>query len=131
MRMFTLAEANALLEQVRPLAEQLVERKHALDEAERERAELLTHISGNGGDIAPGEVAEAAQNVSQRAAGVAETIEELQGYGVQIKDLDLGLLDFPSERDGEEILFCWQLGEDEIRYWHGPEEGYSGRKPIA
>lgn len=130
MRTFTLAEANALLDRVRPLAEALVAHKGSLDEAEAARAELLGHIAGNGGDITPGDVSEAAERVRSEAAELAGILDELQGYGVQVKDLDLGLLDFPSLRDGEPVLLCWQVGEDEIGYWHGPEEGYAGRKPL-
>ena len=47
-----------------------------------------------------------------------------------MKDLDDGLLDFPSLREGEEVLLCWRLGEEEIAFWHGPEEGFAGRKPL-
>lgn len=50
--------------------------------------------------------------------------------GVQVKDTELGLLDFPALRDGREVLLCWHVGEDEIAYWHGPDEGFAGRKPV-
>jgi hypothetical protein len=130
VRTFTLAEANALLERVRPLAEALVERKRLLDQAEAERAELLGRIAGNGGDITPTDVGEAAERVQSEAAQLAGLVEQLQGYGVQVKDLDVGLVDFPSLREGEVVLLCWHVGEDEIGYWHGLEEGYAGRKQI-
>ena len=54
----------------------------------------------------------------------------LQAAGVLVKDLDRGLLDFPSRREGRDILLCWHVGEEEIRYWHGIDEGFAGRKPI-
>jgi hypothetical protein len=55
----------------------------------------------------------------------------LEELGVQVKDLDRGLVDFPALRsNGEEVLLCWQVGEDEIGFWHGLEEGFSGRKPL-
>ena len=53
-----------------------------------------------------------------------------QALGVLVKDLDRGLVDFPALRDGEEVLLCWQVGEGEIAYWHGLEEGFAGRKPL-
>lgn len=57
-------------------------------------------------------------------------MDEIQALGVLVKDLDTGLVDFPALRGGEEVLLCWQLGEDEIRYWHGLEEGFAGRKEL-
>lgn len=130
MRLFTPDEANALLAEVRPLAERLVERKRALDEAEAVRAELLGRIAGNGGDLTPSDVAEAVARVDRETAVIGTLVDELQGLGVQVKDLDLGLLDFPWEREGEVVLLCWRVGEDEIGYWHALEEGYAGRKPL-
>lgn len=130
MRTFTLDEANALLAEVAPLAERMVARKRALDEAETEREQLLRQIAGNGGDITPGDVAEAATRVAEEAAALAALVEEIQERGVQVKDLDLGLLDFPTVRDGEIVLLCWRAGEDEIGFWHGADEGYAGRKPL-
>jgi hypothetical protein len=130
VRLFTPGEANALLAEVRPLAERLVERKRALDGAEADRAALLGRIAGNGGDLTPSDVADAVARVDREAAAIGALVEELQGLGAQVKDLDLGLLDFPWEREGEIVLLCWRVGEDEIGYWHGVEEGYAGRKPL-
>jgi len=130
VRLFTLAEANDLLAEVRPLAERVVERKRALDAAEAQRAELLHRIAGNGGDLTPSDVADAVQRVEREAAAIGALVDELHGRGVQVKDLDLGLLDFPSEREGEVVLLCWRVGEDEIGYWHGVDEGYAGRKAL-
>lgn len=130
MRLFTLDEANALLAEVRPLAEELVERKRDLDEAEAAQAALLARIAGNGGDLTPSEVGEAVERVSLAAGAVARLVDALQARGVQVKDRDLGLIDFPSELDGEVVLLCWRVGEDEIGYWHGVDEGFAGRKPL-
>jgi hypothetical protein len=130
VRLFTLAEANDLLADVRPLAERIVDRKRALDAAEAQRAELLHQIAGNGGDLTPSDVADAVQRVEREAAAIGTLVDELHGRGVQVKDLDLGLLDFPSEREGEVVLLCWRVGEDEIGYWHGVDEGYAGRKAL-
>ena len=60
----------------------------------------------------------------------AACVDRLAELGVTIKDLDLGLLDFPSERDGAEVLLCWHVGEETVSTWHGLAEGYAGRKPI-
>jgi hypothetical protein len=130
VRLFTRDEADELLAEVRPLAEQLVERKRSLDEAEAARAALLGRIAGNGGDLAPSDVTDAIEGVRRAAAEVGRLVDELHELGVQVKDLDVGLLDFPSERHGEVVLLCWRVGEDEIGYWHGVDEGFAGRKPL-
>lgn len=130
MRTFTLEEANALLAEVAPLVERMVARKRAFDQAEAEREELLVQIAGNGGDLTPSDVAEAATRVAEEAAALSSLVEEIQEHGVQVKDLDLGLVDFPAIRDGDVVLLCWRLGEEEIAFWHGTDEGYAGRKPL-
>ena len=130
MRTFTPDEANALLDELRPRVESLVEHKRRLDEAEEARRGLQARIAGNGGDITPSDVTEITESVEREAKAIGAIVEEIQQHGVQIKDLDLGLLDFPWRRDREVVLLCWRLGEDEIGYWHGMDEGYAGRKPL-
>ncbi|HEV8248343.1 MAG TPA: DUF2203 domain-containing protein [Gaiellaceae bacterium] len=130
MRTFTPDEANALLAELRPRVELLVDHKRRLDEAEDARRGLLARIAGNGGDITPSDVAEVTERVEVEASAIGELLEEIQRHGVQVKDLDLGLLDFPWRRGQEVVLLCWRLGEDEIGYWHGMDEGYAGRKPL-
>jgi hypothetical protein len=63
-------------------------------------------------------------------AEIAACVEELNELGVQVKDLDIGLIDFPSLRDGDEILLCWRLGEGDIAWWHTLDGGFAGRQPI-
>lgn len=129
-RHFTAEEANALLEQVRPVAERLVAHRRAFSEAAARRARLATHVAGNGGDLDPGEVREDAERMEQEAEAVAAAVDELSRLGVLVKDLDHGLVDFPALRHGEEVLLCWQVGEPEVAHWHGVEEGFAGRKPL-
>jgi hypothetical protein len=129
-RHFTPEEANALLEQVRPVAESLVAHRRAFTVAAARRARLTQRISGNGGDFDPQEPSELDGQLQREAEAVAGAVEELQALGVLVKDLDRGLVDFPALRDGEEVLLCWQVGEREIAYWHGLEEGFAGRKPL-
>jgi hypothetical protein len=130
VRTFTPDEANALLAELRPRVERLVDHKRRLDEAEEARRALLARIAGDGGDITPSDVAEVTERVEREAGAIGGIVEEIEGEGVQIKDLDLGLLDFPWRRGEELVLLCWRLGEDEIEYWHGMDEGYAGRKPL-
>ena len=129
-RHFTPEEANALLEQVRPVAESLVAHRRAFTVAAARRARLTQRISGNGGDFDPQEPSELDEQLEREAEAVAHAVEELQALGVLVKDLDRGLVDFPALRDGEEVLLCWQVGEAEVAYWHGLEEGFAGRKPL-
>jgi len=129
-RHFTPEEANALLEQVRPVAESLVAHRRAFTVAAARRARLTQRISGNGGDFDPQEPSELDEQLQREAEAVAGAVEELQALGVLVKDLDRGLVDFPALRDGEEVLLCWQVGEDEVAYWHGADEGFAGRKPL-
>jgi hypothetical protein len=127
---FTPDEANALLDELRPRVELLVDHKRRLDEAEDARRAFQARIAGNGGDLTQSDVAEVTERVEREATAIGAIVEEIQGHGVQIKDLDLGLLDFPWRRGSEVVLLCWRLGEDEIGYWHGMDEGYAGRKPL-
>jgi hypothetical protein len=129
-RYFTPAEANALLAEVRPAAERLVAHRQAFSEAAARRARLTAHVAGNGGDLDPGEVREDAERMEREAKAVAAAVEELKELGVIVKDLDRGLVDFPALRQGEEVLLCWQVGEDEVAFWHGVDEGFAGRKPL-
>ncbi|HET9115560.1 MAG TPA: DUF2203 domain-containing protein [Gaiellaceae bacterium] len=130
MRHFTPEEANAALEQVRPLVEQLVagRREHSL--AVERQEELERKIRGNGGGIPPAELASATAEVDALARRLSRLVDEIAAHGAQVKDLDSGLIDFPALRRGETVLLCWQLGEDEIAWWHRVEDGFAGRRPL-
>ena len=129
-RNFTPDEANELLPTVRLLVERMVEAKRALDVAQAEADDVSVRISGNGGGLPPARLAEVDAGVSRRATELARVLEEVQALGVVVKDLDTGLVDFPSVRDGRDVLLCWQLGEDDVAFWHGYDDGYAGRRPI-
>ncbi len=130
-RHFTPDEANERLAEVRPLAEALVAHRRALMLATAKRARLVSRIAGNGGDFDPQEPRELEEQIEREAEAVGQAAERLERLGVLVKDADRGLVDFPAIReDGEEVLLCWQVGEDEIAYWHGLEEGFAGRKPL-
>ena len=129
-RIFTPEEANAALADVRPLVEQMVEAKGALDNAQEQSDEAARSISGNGGGIPPAELAALHEQLEQRTTELAAIVDELHELGVQVKDLDSGLVDFPSFRDGQQVLLCWRLGEDEVAFWHGLDEGFAGRHPL-
>jgi hypothetical protein len=129
-RSFTPAEANSALDEVRPVAERLVAVRARMRELERSQGELVTAIGGNGGGYAASDLNAAQAELTGLAEAAVACVERLEELGVLLKDLDLGLLDFPSERAGEEVLLCWHVGEDSVTTWHGPAEGFAGRKPI-
>lgn len=125
-RTFTLDEANAAVPRLGILVERLQRQALAL---ERER---LACAEGRGEADVPPEVLLRERPVARLAAeSLDEIMGEFEALGVHLKDVALGLVDFPSERDGRHLLLCWQYGEPEIAYWHGLDEGFTGRKPIA
>lgn len=130
MRHFTPQEANAALAEVRPLVERMVERRREHVSALERQEELERKIRGNGGGIAPAELAAAAADVEAVARGLAALVDEIREHGAEVKDLDEGLIDFPALRRGETVLLCWRLGEDEIAYWHRVEDGFAGRRRL-
>ena len=130
-RYFTPEEANEALSAVRPLAELMVEHRRELASAQARQAELAAAIAGNGGGIQPSELAGVQTRIVEKAAEVTRCIEGIHALGAVVKDLDQGLIDFPALRGGGvEVLLCWRVGEDAIRYWHGVEEGFAGRKEL-
>ena len=129
-RYFTAEEANALLAEVRPIAEALVAHRRAMAVTASRQARLVHRIAGNGGDFDPQEPRNLEEEFQREDAAAVRCVKELQALGVLVKDLDRGLVDFPALRGDEEVLLCWQVGEEEIAYWHGVEEGFAGRKPL-
>jgi hypothetical protein len=129
-RYFTPSEANELLVEVRPLVESLVEHRQGMRLAAERRARLTARIAGNGGDLDPQEPGELDEQFQRESQAVTQAAERLERLGVLVKDLDTGLVDFPALRKGEEVLLCWQVGEDEVAHWHGVDEGFAGRKPL-
>jgi hypothetical protein len=129
-RTFTPEEANAALPELRRLVACMVEAKQALDRAEERRDAAVRQISGNGGGIPSQELAGFHADVERSMAALVEAVDEVNALGVLVKDLDSGLVDFPALRDGEPVLLCWMLGEDEVGWWHRSEDGFAGRQPL-
>jgi hypothetical protein len=130
-RTFSLDEAHALLPVLKTLLERALEAKKTAQEIEAEFQDLNHRIFLTGGtqvDIVKMSRRRAEGDKSVQA--IKDCLAEIQASGVQVKDMDIGLLDFPCTVDGETILLCWKLGEDRITHWHGMEEGFAGRKPI-
>jgi hypothetical protein len=128
---FTLSEAQTLLPVLESLLRKAQTAGAGASELESEMQELTQRIFLSGGMHV--NVAQAARRRAEREKALQEardTLAEIDEIGVQVKDLEQGLLDFPCVMDGQTVLLCWKLGEKEIGYWHTPEDGFEGRKPL-
>ncbi len=122
-RYFTPAEANALLPTLRPwLAEMLAARQRIVD-AQPELWPVLEKAVGNGGSKKAGAVLADFEIIQRRS-------KDIEALGVQLKDLNTGLVDFPSQRDGRDIYLCWRYDEPRVAHWHDLETGFTGRQPL-
>jgi hypothetical protein len=128
--LFTPAEANSALSDVRPVAERLVDVRARLRQLEGTQRELVHTIGGNGGGHAAGDLNAARGEFTDLVTELEECLRRLETLGVLLKDPDVGLLDFPALREGREVLLCWRVGEEDVSYWHGFSDGFAGRKPI-
>ena len=132
--LFTPDEAGALLPQIQSLIEQLQGLRQSLAKTEQELETLRIKLSaGNGYPIDELRTQEhkLAEHQLDLAQAFHSAAEQLESLGCLLKDLDRGLVDFYSLRDGEIVFLCWKLGEEGIRYWHGVEDGFDGRRPLA
>ncbi len=131
MKTFSLQEAQSLLPVLESLLRTSIEGKKTIEEVDKELSQLSERIFLTGGAFV--EVKKVALRRAERDKAVQkvkDAIAEINAIGVQVKDLDIGLLDFPCKVDDEIVLLCWKLGEASITHWHGTEEGFAGRKPI-
>lgn len=128
---FTLAQAQSLIPAVDPLLRKAIESKQHYMDADRAFDAFSHRILMTGGVLVDREKALAVKNRRDSAARqLQDLINEVQEYGCVVKDLDIGLLDFPTTFHGREVYLCWKLGEPAIEYWHGVDEGFAGRKEI-
>jgi hypothetical protein len=130
-RRFTLAEAQELLDtELRALAERMVEARARSRDLESRWRRLVIAIGSNGGNMERPEVRELRELVEASHAELNEIVARFTAEGVQVKDMDRGLIDFPAEVDGQDALLCWHVGEPRIAYWHSPDDGFAGRRPL-
>jgi hypothetical protein len=132
VQLFTEDEANEALAVVRPLVERLVASRRRLVHLGGRLDQVRAHVAGNGGGLDPERVRELQGEAAEVAAEIASVVADLEELGVQVKDLDRGLVDFPAHHPDldETVLLCWQLGEEAVEHWHSVEEGFAGRKPL-
>jgi hypothetical protein len=130
-RTFTLEEAQALLPVLESLLRTAIDGKKLVETVDLEFQELNRRVFMNGGTLV--NIVHWARRKAERektAQRIKDAIAEIDATGVQVKDLDIGLLDFPCEVDGQIVLLCWKLGEKGITHWHTTSSGFAGRRPI-
>jgi hypothetical protein len=130
-RTFTLEEAQSLLAVLESLLRTAIDNKKVIEGFEGEMQSLSQRIFVNGGTHV--DVVSLARRKAERVKAeqrAKDALAEIDSIGVQVKDLDIGLLDFPCEVEGQIVLLCWKLGESGITHWHGADEGFAGRKTI-
>ncbi len=131
MKTFTLEEAQSLLPVLESLLKRAIEGKQAAEQVESGLAELARRIFLSGGmRVDVGEVARQRAKMETHLQLARESIAEIDSIGVQVKDLDGGLLDFPCRLDDQVVLLCWRKGEPSIEHWHTVEAGFKGRQPL-
>lgn len=130
-RTFTVAEAETLLPVLESLLRSAIQAKTLIEEVDAEHQALANRIYLSGGLLV--DIAAVARRKAEREKALQrakDAVAEIDATGVQVKDLDIGLLDFPCIVGDEVILLCWKMGETRITHWHGMQEGFAGRKPI-
>lgn len=131
MKTFTLDEAQSLLPVLEALLRRALEARQEAEKVERELAEITRRIHLAGGmrvDLT--KVARLRAQLESDLQRAKESIAEIDEIGVQVKDLDAGLLDFPCRVEDEVVLLCWRMGEPTIEHWHTAESGFKGRQPL-
>src|SRR5277367_2031681 len=130
-KLFTLTEAERTRREIEPVLIEAIEMRRKLAPMDEELGELASRIQVNGGMlVAYEETARLRYERDQLTESLQGALEKIQSTGCVVKDLDVGLLDFPAVIDNEEVYLCWKLGEDRIRFYHRQDEGFSGRKPL-
>ena len=125
MKLFTVAEANALLPAVREILKRIQAARKKLGSYKDQAKAAADQADQGGGGFSDG------LRYADLLIDLTSQTSELEVLGVQLKDFDRGLVDFPSLRDGRVVLLCWQIGEgDEVEWWHDVEDGFAGRTPI-
>ena len=131
MKTFTLDEAQSVLPVLESLLNRAIEARQAASEIQEELSALNRRISMMGGlNIDSGAVQRRKITLEALVQRTRDSLQEIDAIGVQVKDLDTGLLDFPCVLEGETVLLCWKRGESRIEFWHRMEDGFRGRQPI-
>lgn len=129
-KVFTVEEANQTLPLVKKIVKDIVDGRRELDSARARYEEIRAGLSGvptPEEGLRMRDLEDAAEQVREK---IESCIEELGMIGCQLKDLELGLIDFPAQLEGRPVLLCWRLGEEKVNHWHSLDGGYAGREPL-
>jgi hypothetical protein len=130
-KLFSLREAERLRVELEPTLIEAIESRRKLGDMDEKLSRLAERIQRSGGLMVRYEEAAKLRIERNRIeATIREALERIHSTGCIVKDLEVGLLDFPARIGGEEVYLCWKLGEDRIRFYHRQDEGFAGRKPI-
>jgi hypothetical protein len=130
-KLFSLSEAERARRQVEPLLINAMEGRRQMADLEENLSAISNRIQIMGGVTVDYDVAARMRSdLNQVVAKIKDSLDQIQAKGCIVKDLDSGLVDFPSMIKNEEVYLCWRLGEDRIRFYHSQNEGFAGRKPI-
>ena len=130
-KLFTLTEAERTRREIEPVLIEAIETHRKLEPLDEELGGIAARIQWTGGMVVAYEqVARLRFERDHLAESLKSAVEKIQATGCVVKDLEIGLLDFPALIDNEEVYLCWRLGEERIRFWHRQDEGFAGRKPI-
>ncbi len=129
-RMFTLEEANDLVPWLEERFEAMAPLRAELVRQQEELLSLLRRRRSNGHSSSEEEIAETERVVSELTRRLQEAVAEITGRGIQVRDIGRGLVDFPSNREGDIVYLCWQRGEPSIDWWHPTDTGFAGRRPL-
>jgi hypothetical protein len=129
VRYFTVEDANALLPTVAPVLRSLRSLREKMVHVAGAVADFELLVAGNGHG-AESKALEPDNDMRRLRAQIREQLHLLEEMGIQVKDIEHGVIDFPARMFGREILLCWRLGEDKVRHWHDVESGFSGRQPL-
>jgi hypothetical protein len=130
-KLFSLSEAERLRVQLEPVLIEAMEAHRRLLSHEEQLSDLAERIQRSGGLQVPYErIAKTRVERNRLQETVEDALEKIQATGCVVKDLEVGLLDFPARIDNQDVYLCWKLGEDRIRFYHRQDEGFAGRKPI-
>ncbi len=125
-RLFSAEEANGLI----PLLETIIGELQVTADILRHDVAGLVPVDPQLEDLGVGQLLEAHPELRKTAQRMAELTDQIESLGCLLKDIDLGLVDFPSQMNGEVVFLCWRFGEPRVVAWHTLEEGFSGRKPL-
>lgn len=130
-RLFSLTEAERTRREVEPILIEAMEHRRKQSELADALSQLINRIMMMGGVQIPVEQASRLRTEHDYLAGlVKDALERIEATGCVVKDLEVGLLDFPARLDDQDVYYCWRLGEDRIRFYHRQDEGFAGRKPL-